>query len=411
MNRLLTIFLLMLPMVSLAQWDVIHYGMEDFNDHDLFFQNADTGFVIRSNQYGGYVLRTHDGGAAWDSLWFNETQFQTIYMTSIDTGYIACYYQGSQSVMRTIDAGDSWQLIATDISGVMSIPYAISFFNNNEGIISVSNWAAKTSNAGVDWTIIEGFPGTRDNDISSTYFIGLDGAILVSSLDYGLTFNVEILDYSGSHYNLDLYDHRFISSAIGNNGAPLGFTVNSYGIITVGNILTHEYNIMLFPELNRVKGICWASEDVMYAVGTSIYGGMTDPKFFIKSIDGGETWFTQGTPEPGYWNTDKIDCPNDSVCYAIGGYMGRIYKTTNGGGPLLEEVQQIPLSVREIEDDINFSIAPNPTSGQVTLRSETEIIKEVKVLGNEELSFSVLITYPLLGKCPMGCDSLWWRIK
>ena len=221
--------------------------------------------------------------------------------------------------------------------------------------------------------------------------MGLDGALLVkSSIGLG-NYNIDTLNYSGSHYNLDLYDYRFISSAIGNNGAELEFQTNSYGIITIGDILNQQFISQLFPELNRVKGVCWASENVMYAIGNSIYSS-SDPKYFIKSIDGGATWFTQNTSEPGYWGTDKIDCPNDSVCYAIGYLNGRIYKTTNGGGPLLEEVEQIVLSVKEIDDDLNFSIAPNPTNGPVTITSEKEKIKEVKVFDMQ--GKQILAAYP-----------------
>ena len=54
-------------------------------------------------------------------------------------------------------------------------------------------------------------------------------------------------------------------------------------------------------------------------------------------------------------------------------------KCSSSSDPLLDEVEQIVLSVKEIDDDLNFSIAPNPTSGQVIVTSEKEKIKEVKV--------------------------------
>jgi len=99
----------------------------------------------------------------------------------------------------------------------------------------------------------------------------------------------------------------------------------------------------------------------------------------MKSLDGGDSWYKQDLVSPGYYGTKQIYCPNDTVCFAVGGIGGRIYKTTNGGGPLLDEVTQIVLSVKEIDDDLNFSIAPNPTSGEVLVTSEKEKIKEVKV--------------------------------
>ena len=382
---LIFIFSTFVSLMAYSQWDVVHYGGE-LSNKDLFFLNPDTGFVIGLYAIDGaevhsYVLRTQDGGQTWDSLHFANHEFSTIHFPSADTGYIATFYlpnYPSFDVLRTVDGGDSWQHLAITIGQASGVPYAISFFNNDTGIITLQGYAAITINAGMDWVILDNFPGSRDSDISSPYFIGLDGAGIGYSLDYGSTFNIVQLDFDGSHYNADMYDHRFISSAIGMHGTSIGFPTYNFGIITIGNILTNDYNISYFPELIRTKGVCWASENVMYMIGNSIYSS-TDPKFFIKSVDGGATWFTQSTTETGYWGTDKIDCPNDSVCYAIGHLDGRIYKTTNGGGPLLDEVTQIVLSVKEIEDDLNFSIAPNPTSGEVLVNSEKEKIKEVKV--------------------------------
>lgn len=284
--------------------------------------------------------------------------------------------------MRSLDGGNSWQRVADTLGYAVSVPYAISFFDNNIGIITTPGYAAKTVDAGITWIEIDDDleVGTRDGDIGSSQYIGMDGRIIIISEDQGETFVRDTIDYQGTHYFLKAKDHRFISSAIGNDGQALGYPNNSFGIITRGNVVSREWKITYFPFLSRVFDLSWPSENVIYAVNNFYYTESPEEiKFFMKSIDGGETWYRQATIQPYYYGTQNIFCPSDSVCFAVGGNNAYIYKTTNGGGPLLDEVEQIVLSVKEIKDDLNFSIAPNPTKGRVTVTSEKEHIKEVKV--------------------------------
>ncbi|NEN22577.1 T9SS type A sorting domain-containing protein [Cryomorpha ignava] len=382
MKIFICVFTIMIcPLASFGQWEIAYQASINSNDQDVYFLNSDTGFVVGISSTDSYVLRTQNGGADWDSLGFSDHQFRTIFFPSADTGYISCFYENQISVMRSINGGDSWERIAEGLASAVSIPYSISFFDNNTGIISVPSWSAKTIDAGVTWSILENFPmgGTRDGDIDNSTFIGLDGTVLVWSQDEGDSFFSYLLDYQGSHSFLKTRDYKFLSSAIGNDGFTLGFQTFSFGILTIGDVIQENYIITYFPEFNRIFGVSWPSENVMYAVYRSIYEEGNEDIFFMKSMDGGNSWYKQGLDETGYYGTKQIYCPNDSVCYAVGGIGGRIYKTTNGGGPLLDEVEQIVLSVKEIDDDLNFSIAPNPTQGQVTVRSEKELIKEIKI--------------------------------
>ena len=383
MRNYLCLFLILIPCFANAQWDLIHKGSDLGGEIDLYFLNSDSGFVIGGNASGSFVLRTHDGGTSWDSLWYDSYQFSSIHFPSADTGYIACFYlvnYPSFDVLRTIDGGDSWQHVAVSIGQASGIPYAISFFDNNTGVINLQTFTAKTTDAGITWSQLDVFEGGfRDGDIGNEVFIQMGGRLIVWTSDRGNTFSIDTLNYQGSHYFLKARDSRFISSSIGSHGQDLGYPNYSFGIIVIGDVLTRNWNISYFPEFSRVYGVSWPSENILYAVHRSIYSEGDNAKFFMKSIDGGDTWYRQATTEPGYYGTQVIFCPNDTVCYAIAGYGNRIYKTTNGGGPLLDQVEQVVVSVKEIEDDLNFSIAPNPTSGQVTIRSETELIKEVKV--------------------------------
>ena len=387
MKALITGLFVLGSIITYGQWDVIHASGNNGGHRDLYFLNNDTGFVIGSNGDGSYILRTEDGGTDWDSLWYDDHQFKTIYFPSADTGYIACFYFNTVAVLRTINGGDSWQLIADSLENAVSVPYAISFFNNDTGIITLQNWAAKTIDAGETWTELTDYPygGTNDGDINGNTYIGIGSAIIAWTFDYGENFEEGMLGYFdgtnlyGSHLFVKAKNEKFLASALGQNGDELGLPSFSFGILTIGNVLTQEFDVRYFPYLSRTYGVSWPSENIMYAVCRPIYNEGANERFFMKSIDGGDTWYRQETIEPYYYGTQSLFCPSESVCYAVGGNNAYIYKTTNGGGPLLDEVEQIVLSVKEIDDDLNFSIAPNPTSGEVLVNSEKEKIKEVKV--------------------------------
>ena len=273
---------ILMAIPSQAQWDVIHHGSINSNDQDVFFLNSDTGYVVGISDTDSYVLRTQNGGADWDSLGFSNHQFRTIFFTSADTGYISCFYENQIAVMRTINGGDSWGLVAEGLANAVSIPYAISFFNNNTGIITVPSWSAKTIDAGITWSVLENFPmgGTRVGDIDNSTFVGLDGAVLIWSTDAGDSFSTHLLDYQGSHSFLKAREHKFLSSAIGIEGFSLGFQTFSFGILTRGNIIDETFDITYFPELNRIYGVSWPSENVMYAIYRSIYEEGNDDIFF-----------------------------------------------------------------------------------------------------------------------------------
>src|SRR5690554_5807844 len=126
MKYLLILLAVAIPIGLTAQWDVIHKGSESGGENDLYFLNSDSGFVIGGNPNGSFVLRTHDGGVSWDSLWYDSHQFSSIYFSSPDTGYIGCFYQNQIAVMRTINAGASWQRVASNLASAVSVPYALS---------------------------------------------------------------------------------------------------------------------------------------------------------------------------------------------------------------------------------------------------------------------------------------------
>ena len=384
-RALLFILLISVPLCISAQWEVVYTGGTTYNDMDLFFLSADTGFVIGTDQAGAYVLRTYDGGVSWDSTGYSNYLFRTIYFPSKDTGYISGYFHNYHpGVMRTTDGGDNWQIIDSNLVSATSVPLAISFFNNDTGIISTGGWAAKTIDAGMSWTTLNNFVGggTNDNDIKNHLLVGADGVILEWSNDYGNSFYVDTLQYSGSHQNLQvLNDSNFVSCAIGDNGYAMGYSFDNYGIMTLGNVIANNFRYIYFPHLVGVLAVSKPSSNVIYALSRpDNYNGSDYTSNFMKSTDGGHTWYYQGIIGESPWESLSmwLDCVNDSVCYAVGGANGKIYKTTNGGGPLLSQVNHVTVGIDEPKAGRKTEVYPNPSGGKYRI-TVGSVIKRLDV--------------------------------
>ncbi len=125
------------------------------------------------------------------------------------------------------------------------------------------------------------------------------------------------------------------------------------------------------PTIRSVTDIEYGSESVLY--GLCSLNEIDGPRI-IKSIDSGITWYEQGLEEGAefYYSFHKnLQCLNDTVCYIA--FRNVIYKTTNGGGPLLDPVESIVLSVENPRSEIALNVFPNPSTGNITLESESPL--------------------------------------
>lgn len=88
----------------------------------------------------------------------------------------------------------------------------------------------------------------------------------------------------------------------------------------------------------------------------------------MKTVDAGETWMTQDVETPQEDFTPSIfdiDCPNDSLCYAISGKY--IYKTTNGGGPMYEAWIEHTVDISKDSGIQKINVYPNPTTHELNI--------------------------------------------
>lgn len=348
-----------------AQWDVVFKDTTDMAHYDLFFIDKDTGFIVGSSSLmnSSYVLKTLNGGIDWDTTFFVNENFWEIDFPNRDTGYIAYADPFTVSVRRSVDGGETWQAVTNGLL-VGNTYLTIKFFNGKTGVLSVNGWSWKTIDAGQNWSIIGTNPngGGTSSFILDSLYVDANGGWVAYTTDSCLTYQRDTAFYANSE-SVMFKNGEVVVAGIGQGGTSLGYPNLNYGVIGIGQLGDDPYNEIHFPEIY----------DVLHAEKTDnyYYGGtwpFTAGLEFIKSEDGGASWYSQNTTEPGGFSggwVTAIQCLNDSVCYAIA--AGNIYKTTNGGGPLISLVNSVYLDVDEELPSYELQIFPNPNDGMFAI--------------------------------------------
>lgn len=381
MKKVLSALFLVFSLTCSAQWQKIYESTDTLAGHqDLYFTDANRGFIVGYDtfQSSGYIMSSTDGFDSWIVDYFPQAFIRSVDFPTVDTGYVTGIFNTRIFVMRTVDNGQTWDLINDSVVFANPPSVDISFFNDSVGIVSVDNAAFITHDSGNNWSQISADPpiGARGVDILGSRYAAANGSILRYSNDYGQNFDATLVYDNTSCDEIELWDDKFIIvGQAGVNQTP-EFPFFNYARIAIGTFPNINMTRYEFPYIRDITDVERVSDGSIYAVTFPYPYPTLLQKHFLKSIDGGNTWYVQSTypqDEVPYTRLDNIFCINDTLCYVAFG--GVIYKTTNGGGPLLEEVTQVPLSVAGIKDDLNFSMAPNPTKGMVTIKSEKEQIK------------------------------------
>ncbi|MDQ3021727.1 MAG: YCF48-related protein [Bacteroidota bacterium] len=113
--------------------------------YGISFTNTETGYLAGSLA----IYKTVNGGTNWQSIYNSTTNeiFTDVFFTNANTGYVVGSY-GRQ--LKTTDAGASWN--PTTISSSGTILSSLFFTNENTGYaVGDNNAAVKTTNAGLTW--------------------------------------------------------------------------------------------------------------------------------------------------------------------------------------------------------------------------------------------------------------------
>jgi len=155
----------------------------------IFFVNSFTGFVVGSS---GRIMKTTNAGVNW----VNQTSpvlaaLSNLYFLNENTGFIC----GSTVAFKTTNAGTNWLNMNAPFISFETFR-DIYFFNENTGLyVSDAGRIGKTTNSGVNWTLVnsgttESLFGVKFTDINTGYACGNNGAILRTT-DGGNNWSVQ----------------------------------------------------------------------------------------------------------------------------------------------------------------------------------------------------------------------------
>lgn len=338
-----------------AQWLSLRSYGNSFKS--CFAINADTFFVSAKN---GYILRTLDGGATWDSskTLINSTVYLDIFFPSKSIGY-ACgggvNSRNMSSIVKTINMGKTWDSITSNLYGydfnkLYFINDSIGYFAG-EKLLKTSNGCRTLQNISLPFLF---------NEIDAIYFFNKDTGIVTTTLyvnssksifrivkttDGGLNWLITFSDsnaLSNDKFNDIDFRDKLSGHVIRNNGEILStfdggdtwLSSKPKDVISITDIW-----------LSKKSQVGYFTCIIKDSIGTS--GGI------FKTIEGGKKWILN---YKGYVG-GKITMGTDNTGYAI--QSGQIIKTITGGGIL--DIKNIPF------DTLHSLIYPNPNDGHFTI--------------------------------------------
>jgi photosystem II stability/assembly factor-like uncharacterized protein len=201
-----------------ALWETLETGTTEFLS-DIFFIDSNTGWAVGEN---GIIIKTIDGGDSWEIQNSGAVcDFESVYFINETTGWIAGNDQSGAYILRTTDGGNSW---TNQLYKDYLMLFSVHFIEANIG------WAAgfdilKTTDGGKTW--IECNPDNWWGLVNSTYFIddnegwlvGFDGEILKTN-DGGTTWTEQNSGTTENLYDVFFYNTN-LGWVVGNEGTVI----------------------------------------------------------------------------------------------------------------------------------------------------------------------------------------------
>jgi len=295
--------------------------------HTIRFISNEVGYI--GSGYG--VHRTIDGGNSWDSptQFISEYEGEVISSAFINDFYFVNdregfmvgggFFNTHDIIARTQDGGETWSLVynnPVDGNFIRESMNSITFVNETVGFaVGGKGRVVKTMDAGVTWADIN---LSTTQDLSIVYFYNdhvgfIAGSnVLFKSTDGGNTWfpiNQDLYKINDLHfYNTN---HGIATTS---EGALLKTTDG-------GGTWVHDPLLNFNHTLTKI--------DFTGNVGYVLANDASYQTFILKTSDNGVTWEKQHFPD-SYGMYALCLAPNGTVW--AGGYIGKLYKTTNGGG-------------------------------------------------------------------------------
>jgi len=288
MKKLLIILLMTFTLnalLSAQEWTQLNSGTTNAL-YDVYFLNADTGFVCGKS---GLVLKTSDGGLTWFSKISGTTDdLACIKFVDSKIGFASSGFTSSQNcrLIKTTDGGESWSDIQFSSTGCGGGSYfidsMIGFYAYADSLYKPSV-VAKTIDGGQNWNIVYSASGWVSFfhfvDKLNGYATVSDGTVLKTT-DGGQTWNSIALPDKiwGSGVYFITKDIGFVGGA----GEANGMFKTTDGGASWTSIAA----------MNMIFKINFASSLLGYALTVNTTGA----GYLIKTVDGGDNWISESTP-------------------------------------------------------------------------------------------------------------------
>ena len=195
-----------------------HWSAQDYGANYVFtslaFVNPDTGFIAGWGPFGGFILKTLDGGELWNLFFacdFNacySDDYYGIRFLDANTGYIV---GENGAILKTTDGGKFW----TDQS-LASMYYrlnSVDFVNADTGFVAGANGRIlKTVNGGTVWDTLTSGTIKPLNAIhfvdAHTGYVAGNGGTLRKTMDGGATWKAQTCGKAWSLHSISFTDRN-----------------------------------------------------------------------------------------------------------------------------------------------------------------------------------------------------------
>ncbi|MBD8084499.1 WD40/YVTN/BNR-like repeat-containing protein [Chryseobacterium caseinilyticum] len=356
---------------------------------------SDNNVWIYTNNNPGKFAKTINGNASWVHGQFSDiTSYYTnyasnnfytiIHLSGIDAlnASVMVYYSlpvnnyAYADVWKTNDGGTTWQKKLTidgNLGGKM-----VHFFNANTGFAISTNatgWQPerryklyRTNDGGQNWTLATDVPNTPGALVINKYTQGdaayiwestVSGYRILKTTDQGLTWSYIPHYFGGSQWNLTAWSD--INKGIVVEQNPSTGVAKKFLRTTDGGLNWTEITSTGIP-------LSWIG-DIAYVPGTNVLlatgqgGSITSTHGSWISTDNGNTFTTL---DSNIYHKN-VRCSNGGICYS-----GGINMTTTKSIMYKLDLSNF-LKTQESKTE-NEGVYPNPTKGEIYIKSKKEII-------------------------------------
>ncbi|WP_442267285.1 YCF48-related protein [Tenacibaculum sp. ZS6-P6] len=291
-----------------ASWSEISTGVYgNFNAVSIIDNNN----IILSTSNS--ILSTDDGGVTWKNFSIPNSSVNKTFFTSHLIGHAIT---NNGFILKTIDGGQNWYATKDDSNTMPSNFYTIDFVNENVGFVTQAHDDIyKTTDAGETWIEMS----TRTQTIFDFHFLDENNGFATG--EYGATYKTndggnswnQIFFQSGFFEGTSMYSIYFQDNNIGYATGERGRIIKT---TDGGNTWSsHSENYNSFSDLK------------IFDSGT---GFVRSGGNYYKTTDFGDNWsYISSVNHFSYCSGSYF--VSENLGYSIGGGIGDVFKTTDGG--------------------------------------------------------------------------------